>query len=163
MRTNRVAAAVGVTLLSIVGSITSADAATKSPLSMQVDLNVTTIATGHAIHGTAIIMNASSKAIEIQTWNCDQWLYVGLAKKNVPFEPTILLSSCSSPIDLLPGATRIPITVSTKFESCEVGGTPRCPKFGMPSLPTGKYHIAVFTNGVPNISYKAGRSRVTLT
>jgi hypothetical protein len=163
MRTNRVVAAVGFALLSVCWGITSAAGATKSPLSIQIDLNVTTIATGHTIHGTAIIMNASSKAIEIQTWNCDQWLYVGLAKKNVPFEPTILLSSCSSPMDLLPGATRLPITVSTKFQSCEVGGTPRCPKSGMPSLPTGKYHIAAFTNDVPSIAYKSGHIRVTIT
>ena len=163
MRTNRVLAAFGITLLSICWSITSADGATRSALSIQIDLNVTTIATGHTIHGTAIIVNASSKAIDVHTWNCDQWLYVGLAKRNVPFEPTILLSSCSSSVNLLPGVTRLPITVSTKFQSCEVGGTPRCPKSAMPSLPTGTYHVAVFTNGVPNIPYEAGHLRVTLT
>jgi len=163
MRTNRVVVAVGVALLTIVWGFTSADAATKSPLSIQIDLNVSTIATGHSIHGIAIIMNASSKAVEVQTWECDQWLYVGLAKKDVPYQPTFRLSSCSSPMVLLPGPNRLPITVSTKYRSCEVGGTPRCPKSGMPSLPAGKYHIAVITNGSPTITFNSGRQRVTLT
>jgi hypothetical protein len=163
MRTNRVVTAVGIAVLSIVAGIASAGASVLPPLSIRVVLNVTTIATGHNIRGTAIITNSTSKVIVVQTWECDQWLYVGLANRHVKYQPTILLSGCAASIDLMPGANRLPITVSTKYQSCEVRGTPRCTKSGMPSLPVGRYHIAVITNGVPMISYKSGRLRVTLT
>jgi hypothetical protein len=155
-------AAVGVSLLSTVWSIAGANAATTSPLSIQVELNVTTIATGHTIHGTAVITNASGKAIVVQTFNCYQWIFVGLANKDVPYQPTFLLSGCPGSMVLLPGANRVPITVSTKYQSCNTRATPRCTKSGMPSLPTGRYRVAVITEGGPKMSIRADRQRVTL-
>jgi hypothetical protein len=163
MRTNRVVAAVCIALLSTAWSITATQAATKSPLSMQVDLDVTTIAAGHSIRGTAIITNASSTVIHVQTWECEQWIYVGLANKKVPFDPVVPLSACSASTTLKPGANRFPITLSTRYQSCEVGGTPRCTKSGMPSLPLGTYHVAVMIDCTPGVTFNARHVRVTLT
>jgi hypothetical protein len=165
----RVLCAVVVALLSLVVVVTSATATTKTPVSVQVRLNVTSIRSGHSIHGTAILTNASSKSILIQSFNCYQWLYVGLANKTIPYDPAVPTSACPNSVTLKHGANRVPITVSTKYYHCVQGpqkGTievPRCTKLGMPALPKGSYHVVVLTNGLPQFAPYTSRIRVTLS
>jgi hypothetical protein len=164
MKWIRVVAAATFALVSIVTMVSSAGATTKSPVTIRVDLNVTSIRSGHPIHGTALLTNTSDKTIPIQTWECDEWLFVGLSNKDVPYDPAVPVASCSPTIDLKPGVNRFPITVSTDYQSCEMSGTglPKCPKVGPPLLPKGTYHVDVLTNGLPKGTSFTQRIRVTL-
>lgn len=162
-------AVVAVTLLSLSATITSSNAATKSPITIRVDLNVTTIRAGHSIHGTAFLTNSSSKSIPIQTWECSPWLFVGLANKDISYDPAVATVACSRTDILKPGKNRISITVMTVYQECAgggpatKGGPPLCTKKGMPSLPKGSYHISVITNGMPTGTSYTSSIRVTLT
>jgi hypothetical protein len=164
-----VIAAAMVMLLSLSGAVVSASAATKTPVSIRVTLNTTTVHAGHVIHGTAILTNASSKSILVQTWECDQWLFVGLANNQITYDPAVPTSACAHSITLKPGPNRVPITVSTKYQVCG-GGTqkgtiavPHCTKSGMPALPKGTYRVVVITNGEPTLTPYASRVRITLS
>jgi hypothetical protein len=169
MRSRRALAAVVVAVLALVAVVTPASATSKTPVSVQVKLNVTSIRSGHSIHGTAILTNASSKSILIQSFNCYQWLYVGLANKTIPYDPAVPTSACPNSVTLKPGANRVPITVSTKYYHCVQGpqkGTvevPHCTKLGMPALPKGSYHVVVLTNGLSRFAPYTSRVRVTLS
>jgi hypothetical protein len=169
MWARRVIVVVAAALLSIAGTASASSAANKTPVSVQVKLNVTTIRAGHSIHGTAIITNSSSKSILVQGWSCDQWLFVGLASKEVAYDPAVPISACPNSVTLKPGANRVPITVSTSYDTCEQGpqkGTiqlPHCTKGGAPALPKGMYHVVVLTNGLPQFAPYSSRIRVTLS
>jgi hypothetical protein len=168
MLAKRLLAVVVVALLSLVVVVASATATTKAPVSVQVKLNVTSIRSGHSIHGTAILTNASSKSILIQSFNCYTWLYVGLANKAIPYDPAFPTSACPNALNLKPGKTRVSITVSTMYQACQQGGRPGdglppCTKSGMPTLPKGSYHVVVLTNGMTQIAPYTGRIRVTIT
>lgn len=152
-----------VAFLAISWGVTSLSAASKSPISIRVSLDTSTTRAGHPIHGTAILTNSSSKSILVRTWECDEWLFEGLANKNVPYQPVVPLASCSPTIKLKPGVNRFPITVSTSYQVCQTRGTPRCTKSGMPSLPKGTYHIAVITNGLPKGTSYSDQIRITLS
>jgi hypothetical protein len=169
MMARRVATIVALTLFSISMSAGASSATTKSPLSIRVDLTTTSIRAGHTVYGVALVTNSSSKSIRVQTWECDQWLLVGLANKDVPYDPAVAISACSDAIILEPGVNRVPITVSTMYQEC-AGGPPTgkkidipwCPKTGMPALPKGTYHVVVITNGIPKIA-SYSRVRVTIS
>jgi hypothetical protein len=173
MWARRVIIVVAAALVSIAGTASASSAANKTPVSVQVKLNVTTIRAGHSIHGTAIITNSSSKSILVQGWSCEQWLYVGLASKKIAYDPAVPVSACPNSVTLKPGANRVPITVSTSYDVCQQGpqkGTvelPHCPKrgsaVGMPALPKGTYHVVVLTNGLSEFAPYAFRVLVTLS
>jgi hypothetical protein len=173
MWARRVTFIVAVALLPIAATAIASSATNKTPVSVQVELNTTTIRAGHSIHGTAILTNVSSKSIFVQGWNCGQWLFVGLASTRIPYEPVVPTSACSNSITLKPGANRVPITVSTRYDVCGGGsqkGTiqvPRCPNVGtgvgMPALPKGAYHVVVLTNGLSEFAAYSAELRVTLS
>jgi hypothetical protein len=169
MRKNRVIAAAALILVPFIAGVTSANATSALPVSIRIVLNVTTITPGHDIHGSAILTNASSKSIQVSTWECDQWLFVGLANRHVSYDPAVPTAACTQNFELKPGANRVAITVSTKYQVCagagapSPGGPPRCTRSGMPSLPKGKYHIVVLTNGFPKVAQYSSRLRVTIT
>ena len=173
MRARRLIIVVVVALFSLACEASASSATNKTPVSVRVQLNVTTIRAGHSIHGTAIITNSSSESILVQGWSCSQWLYVGLANKVIAYDPAIPASACYDSVTLKPGQNRVPITVSTRYDVCEDGpqkGTPElphCPKVstgvGMPALPKGTYHVVVLTIGQSQFAPYASRIRVTLS
>jgi hypothetical protein len=162
-------ATAAVAILSTFGGVSSATASTTSPLSIRIVLHATTATAGRALHGTAVLTNSSSKSIRVNTWECDQWLFVGLANKSAPYNPVVATAACSATVSLKPGVNLFPITVSTKYQVCEMSGapatgdTPQCTKSGMPSLPKGTYRVAVITNGLPKGTSISARIRVTLS
>jgi hypothetical protein len=124
-----------------------------------VHLNVATSRAGHPIHGTAILTNASSKTILVEACAEDGWLFVGLANKNVPYDPAVATVACNATIKLKPGANRFAIAVSTDYDVCtNSGGVPACGR-----LPSGTYHVAVTTLGLPKGTTFGAHIRVTLT
>ncbi|MGB8197701.1 MAG: hypothetical protein WCF25_11920 [Acidimicrobiales bacterium] len=171
MLPRRAIIAVAMMTLAIIGVATPSNA-TNTPVSVQVQLNTTNIRAGHSIHGTAIITNASSKSIYVAEWSCIQWLLVGLANKKIAYDPAVAIAACAHSHTLNPGVTRVPITVSTKYDACGGGsqkGTvavPRCTKVGkelaLPALPKGKYHVVVIALGLTVAPYHS-QLRVTLS
>jgi hypothetical protein len=146
-------------VVSVFGTASVAGASGKSPVSIQIHLNVTTERAGHPIHGTAILSNDSSKTILVEACALDGWLFVGLTNKNVPFGPAVATVACNASIKLKPGANRFAIEVSTDYDVCyENGGTPACGK-----LPSGTYHVAVTTIGLPKGTSFLSHIRVILT
>jgi len=128
-------------------------------VSIQVHLNVTTERGGRPIHGTAILTNASSKTILVEACASDGWLFVGLTNKQVSYDPAVAAVACNATIKLKPGANRFAIAVSTDYSVCyEIGGTPACGR-----LPSGTYHVAVTTLGLPKGTSYESHLRVTLT
>jgi hypothetical protein len=173
MLARRVLLVVALALLPFASVASPSSATDKTPVSVQVKLNTTTIRAGHPIHGTAILTNSSSKSILVQAWNCNQWLFVGIASKQVAYDPAVPTSACPNSVTLKPGINRVPITVSTSYDACQQGprkGTielPHCAgvdkKMGMPALPRGVYHVVVLTNGLPQFAPYVSRVRVTLS
>jgi hypothetical protein len=173
MRKTQPLAVVALALLTVFASTTAAYGTSKATVSIEVKLNVTTIRAGHSIHGTAILTNSSSKSILVQAFNCSQWLFVGLAMKDVPYDPAVATAGCTNSVTLKPGANRVPITVSTNYQACGNGpqkGTlelPHCVGVGkhlaMPALPRGTYHVVVFNNGEHDFAPYTSRVRVTLS
>jgi hypothetical protein len=159
MRTRRLLLTAALLVLSLIGSASVANASGTSPVSIRVHLNVTTVRGGRPIHGTAILTNASPKTILVEACAYDGWLFVGLTNKSVPFDPAVAAVACNATIKLKPGANRFPIAVSTDYGVCyENGGTPACGR-----LPSGTYHVAVTTLGLPKGTSFESHIRVTLT
>jgi hypothetical protein len=173
MLVRRVIAIVALALLPLAGTASPSSATSKTPVSVQVKLNTTTIRAGHSIHGIVILTNSSSKSILVEGFNCNQWLFVGIASKQVAYDPAVATSACPNSVTLKPGMNRVPITVSTKYDVCGGGaqkGTiqvPHCAgvgkRMGMPALPRGVYHVVVLTNGLPQFAPYVSRVRVTLS
>jgi hypothetical protein len=114
---------------------------------------------GHTIHGTAILTNSSSKTILVEACVANGWLFVGLANKNIPYDPAVSTVACNPTVRLKPGANRFAINVSTDYDVCSnSGGTPACGR-----LPSGTYHVAVTTLGLPKGTAFGSHIRVTLT
>jgi len=146
-------------MVSVIAYTSAATASGKSPVSIRVHLNVTTVRGGRPIHGTAILTNASPKTILVEACAYDGWLFVGLTNKNVTFDPAVAAVACNATIKLKPGTNRFPIAVSTDYGVCyENGGTPACGR-----LPSGTYHVAVVTQGLPKGTSFESHLRVTLT
>jgi hypothetical protein len=139
--------------------LTSADAVKKSPVSIHVALDATTARAGHPIHGTVILTDTTSKTILVEACASDGWLFVGLANKNVPYDPAVATVACNATIKLRPGANRFPIVVLTDYDVCSGNGgpTPCGP------LPQGTYHVAVEALGLPKGTSFGAHLRVTLT
>ena len=156
-------------VLPLIGVVSPSGATTKPPVSVQIELNATTIRAGHSVHGTAIITNSSSASILVQGWSCDQWLYVGLANKHITYDPAVPTSACSNSVTLKPGKNRVPITLTTMYQVCGAGtqkGTvqvPHCTKSGMPALPKGRYHVVVWTPAVSAFAPYSASLHVTIT
>jgi hypothetical protein len=168
MFARRVISVVVLATLAIIATASTSSATIKTPVSVQVQLNTTTIRAGHSIHGTAILTNASSTSIFVQGWDCGKWLFIGLANKNVAYDPAVATSACSNSVTLKPGANRVPITVSTQYQVCAGAGpgtreVPRCTKVGMPALPKGTYHVVVITNGLSEFASYSAQLRVTIS
>jgi streptogramin lyase len=146
-------------MVSVIAYASAATASSKSPVSIRVHLNVTTVRGGRPIHGTAILTNASPKTILVEACAYDGWLFVGLTNKSVTFDPAVAAVACNATIKLKPGTNRFPIAVSTDYGVCyENGGTPACGR-----LPSGTYHVAVVTQGLPKGTSFESHLRVTLT
>jgi hypothetical protein len=159
MRTRRLLLSVALLMVSVIAYTSAATASGKSPVSIRVHLNVTTVRGGRPIHGTAILTNASPKTILVEACAYDGWLFVGLTNKSVTFDPAVAAVACNATIKLKPGTNRFPIAVSTDYGVCyENGGTPACGR-----LPSGTYQIAVTTQGLPKGTSFESHIRVTLT
>jgi hypothetical protein len=159
MRTRGTFLTVALLLVSVFGSASMASASGKSPVSILVHLNATTARAGHPIHGTATLLNAGSKTILVEACAYDGWLFVGLTNKNVPYDPAVAAVACNATVKLKPGANRFAISVSTDYDVCSGnGGTPPCGR-----LPSGTYHVAVTTLGLPKGTSFGSHIRVTLT
>jgi hypothetical protein len=159
MRTRHILLTVAFLVVSVCSFASGASAFVKSPVSIQVHLDATTVRAGHTIHGTATLSNASSKTILVEACAYNGWLFVGLANKNIQYDPAVTTVACNATVKLKPGANRFAISVSTDYDVCsESGGTPRCG-----SLPLGTYHVAVTTLGLPKGTSFGTHIRVTLT
>ena len=154
--------AIAVVLSALMGSSVAAGAASRSPVSLRINLDATSVIAGRSIHGTALLTNSSSKTILVETCALDGWLDVGLANKNVAYEPVSPLVACQPTVTLKPGINRFPITVETTYQVCQKHGTPRCTKTGMPSLPKGTYHVDVIAEGLPKGTRTSVKTSVTL-
>jgi hypothetical protein len=159
MRTRPIFLSVAFLVVSVCSVASGASALVKSPVSIQVHLDATTVRAGHTIHGTATLSNASSKTILVEACAYNGWLFVGLTNKNVPYDPAVSTVACNATVGLKPGANRFAISVSTDYDVCSGnGGTPRCGR-----LPSGTYHVAVTTLGLPKGTSFGSHIRVTLT
>ena len=156
-------AAAGLVILSIVGGASSANATSKSPISIRVDLEATTAKAGEPILGFAILTNASSKTILVDSCASDGWLFVGLANKNVPYQPIVLTAACTPSVKLRPGANQFAIKVVTTYQECAMHSAPLCTQTGSPALPRGAYRVDVITLGLPKGTRVLERNRVTLS
>lgn len=159
----RLALTLAFVMASICGGVSAVGAATKSPVSVRFTLTRSAVEAGVPIKGTVIITNASSKTMLVESCAIDGWLWVGLANKATPFSPVVAAVACAPSVKLKPGANRFPVTVMTVYQVCEVHGTPRCTKHGMPPLPKGIYRTDVVTLGLPKGTPVLTHLRVTLT
>jgi hypothetical protein len=163
VKSKRFIAASGLIILLIVGGASSANATSKSPISIRVDLEATTAKDGEPILGFAILTNSSSKTVVVESCASDGWLFVGLANKGVPFRPIVLTDACVPSIKLRPGANQFAVKVATTYQECGMHSAPFCAKSGSPALPRGTYHLDVITLGLPKGTRVLTRSRVTLS
>jgi hypothetical protein len=162
MKPKHVAFAVILFAVVIAGS-SSAGATDRSPVSIHINLDATKVIAGHAIHGTAVLTNASRKTILVESCAIDGWLDVGLANKSVQYEPISPAIACAPSVKLKPGVNTFPITVQTIYQVCyQKHLKPRCTKTGMPALPKGTYHVDVVTAGLPKGTISTSPTSVTL-
>lgn len=163
MMKKRLVVASAVALVWISWGVSAANATTKSPISLRINLATTHTKAGTPIKGTAILTNSSSKTLLVESCALNGWLFVGLATKTLPFNPAVTAVACAPSVHLMPGANRFRITVMTTYQECEVHGTPRCTNSGAPSLPKGTYFTVVETLGLPNGIPMLTHLRVTLS
>ena len=138
-----------------------ASATTKSPISIQIRLSKTNVVPGVPIRGTAILTNASRKAILVDSCASDGWLFVGLMNKSISFNPAVASVFCAPSIVLRPGANRFSIVLSTRYQNCVPTSAERCPP--PPALPKGRYRTSVVIIGLPKGTPAAPRPSVTVT
>jgi hypothetical protein len=155
--------AFAIVLSILLGTSVAAGATGRSPVTIRIDLDATTVMAGRAIHGTALLTNTSDKTILVESCAVDGWLDVGLSNKNVSYEPIDPLIACAPSVKLRPGVNSFPVTVQTRYQVCfKKHGTPRCTKTGMPSLPKGTYHVDVVTAGLPKGTQSSANTSVKL-
>jgi hypothetical protein len=145
-------AAPALLVMGLLAGCTSSPTTTIAPLTIQVHLNQSRIAAGTAMVGAVILTNNTSKDIPLESCP-DDWFQVGLANREVAYDPGTPLVFCVVPHGrVTPGPHTVPITVETFYPGC--GGTPppepSCTPFGIPRLPAGRYHTAVIMNGLPS-------------
>ncbi len=145
---------------------TPSEIATRSPLNQHLTLSRTRVKAGTPIDGVVILINTTATPIFVNTCAAAGWLDVGLDGIDVAFAPAHIAIGCSPSVLLPPGATRIPVTISTSFQGCaEVSATwplPKCVPQGIPPLPPGTYHTKVTTVGLPTDTSPANVITVTL-
>ena len=145
------------------------DITASAPLSLSLTLRHTRVIAGTPIKGTAIFTNRGGSPITVETCAADGWLEVGLTNRNIPYYPASPLIVCPPMVQLVPGETRVPITIVTTYQACTQSSssstTPEVPSCagGPPPLPAGTYHTKVITTGLPPDMATPNVVRVTLT
>jgi hypothetical protein len=148
---------------------TPRDITVSTPLSLSLILQHTRVAAGMPIKGTVIFTNRTGSPITVETCAADAWLEVGLTNRHIPYYPASPLIACPPMVQLVPGVTRVPITVVTTYQACTQSSssstTPEVPSCagGPPPLPAGTYHTKVITTGLPPDMATPNVVRVTLT
>ena len=149
---------------------TPAETVTRSPLSLRVTLDHTTVKAGTSIKGEVTLANTTTKDITVETCAVDGWLDVGLTGHGVTFAPAHIQIACLPTVQLPPGTTRVPVTVITSYNGCAPPGAsipsqavPQCTATGPPPLPVGRYRVAVVTTGLPPELSGPNDLTVTLT
>ncbi len=142
-------------ILHTVRRATPEDVTNSTPLSLRIRLEHTRMAAGRPIKGTAIFTNRSGTSILVAACAADGWLNVGIANRDIAYNPSSPLIACEPTVQLAAGVTSIPITVMTTFQGCSQSGAgsaqyPPCnPGNHLPPLPAGIYHTVVVTSGLP--------------
>ena len=125
-------------------------------VTIRIMLPRTRVVAGPTINGTALITNNTSKTITVEACAADGWIDVGLVNHKITFDPATSSVACAPTVHLTPGLNRMPITVTTTFQSCSPTDAhisvnhPRCTSTGMPLLPVGHYTTKVITSGLPS-------------
>jgi hypothetical protein len=144
----------------------SANTNAKSPITVRIALSRTDAIAGESIRGVAIIINSTRNSIPVRSCALDGWLFVGIANKDIPFNPVVAVVACAGSIHLKPGANRFPLSVSTSYQQCgpsasDTGGQ-HCTSTGMPPLPKGTYHTSVVILGLPPGTANPAPKAITL-
>lgn len=140
-----------------------------APLTLRIMLRHTRVAAGMVIKGAAMFTNRTGAPITVETCAADGWLEVGLVNKHISYTPANVAIACPPTVQLVPGVTRVPITVVTTFQGCtqspSAATAPEAPSCagGPPPLPVGTYHTEVVTSGLPPDIPTANVVSVTLT
>lgn len=124
------------------------------PLTVQIQLDETTVPAGQPINGVAVVTNSTDHELTITDCN-GGWLQVGLTTAGLPYSPAWAACLSVPGTILQPGTTRIPITVQTRYNQCTgrpdeaTDSLPAClasqggQRDVMPPLPPGTYRTAV--------------------
>lgn len=168
----------GVSIDTLVGKVlhtirraSPTEVATRSPLNLRLTLIHTTVKAGTSIKGSVSFTNTTTEDITVETCAADGWLDVGLTGHGIVFAPAHIQIACLPSVQLPPGTTQFPVTISTTYAGCVPPGTavsvaevlPTCLHTGPPALPVGKYRTAVVTAGLPGDVSGPNVLDVTLT
>jgi hypothetical protein len=149
---------------------TPVETATRRPLNLRITLDHTTVKAGTSIKGEATFTNTTSEAITVETCAADGWLDVGLTGHGIVFAPADIQIACLPTVQIPPGTTNYPVTVSTSYAGCTPPGVsisrqtiPDCLPSEPPPLPVGTYRTEVVTTGLPTDISGPNVINVTLT
>ena len=127
---------------------------TSTPISIRITLAHTRVVAGAPIKGHAVITNSTGRPVTVEACAANGWFDVGVANRNISYDPVSPAMACLPSVQLAPGMNRIPFTVSTSYQRCAEAGhatadVPLCLESGMPPLPAGIYSTRVVTTGLP--------------
>jgi hypothetical protein len=146
------------------------EVATRSPLNVRIAFDRIKAKAGTSIKAEAAFTNTTTEAITVETCAADGWLDVGLTGHGIVFAPAHIQIACLPTVQLPPGTTKYPVTVSTSYAGCAQPGEsissqmiPDCLPSGPPPLPVGTYRTEVVTTGLPTDMSGPNVLTVTLT
>ncbi len=138
-------------------------------VSVRLRLSMSHQLAGRPIAGTAYIWNNTSKPFLVNSCASDGWLYVGLERGGIPFDPAVAAVACGPTVRLEPGLNRFPVEVQTTYSGCAqtqdgvTRGLPPCTTHGAPPLPSGSYLTKVVVLGLPRATLMPHALSVVLT
>ena len=124
-------------------------------LRTRIELDSTRVKAGTPIHGTLVVTNHSSSAINL-TKRCRPQYEVTLTNSRFPPEYGFFDSCEDAPFLIHPGVNRLPIEVRTTYMSCtetpstgSVSSIPKCTATGFPPMPDGRYEAILAGQELP--------------
>lgn len=108
-----------------------------------------TAPTGSTLTAELVVTNRTQRPIRAAPCTRN-WIVLGLETTEIPYKLPIPPPDCHFHLRLLPGVTRLQVSIPTIYPGCgQPGVGPRCTALGVPpDLPLGTYHLELATTGL---------------